>query len=480
MKNPYQTVLGASSFVIFAWIIWLSQPDFPLDDAYIVQHTVNGLYKGYEDRFINSSPTQGITSPAHVLLISIFAFFMPSEWAQIIVISVSLILYLLSIFHFSQINNTPISWSYTLVALSAIAGLNFNHLVNGLETGLAMTSIIWVLALFYSPIPKKFWHYSILGALPFIRPELGALSGVIFIRSLLLLKRQKDQNRQFFYIIIYILMGMLPFIIFLKLLGESLFPNTMSAKIYFFSEGCLPVNQKIRFLTDAIEFFIKNLGFSSVGFLGILFLRIRYIVIFIIIFLIAYYLRLPGALFHNWYRYLYILAPLAIIGWCGFICSPKSRISIPGKIMLFLAIITSFLSIPDNFEIYSRGINFSRTELAGAAKWIDKNLSDQSILLVHDAGYISLKGNQPLVDLVGLKTSQSISIHRNFTWQKCGRDPRAIDQIAHFSKAQYVVLLDDWDHIFRLKESLRITGWDVARVDIDRGNTKYKIYKITR
>jgi hypothetical protein len=100
------------------------------------------------------------------------------------------------------------------------------------------------------------------------------------------------------------------------------------------------------------------------------------------------------------------------------------------------------------------------------------------VIMVHDAGYISLRGSQPLIDLVGLKSPSSVEAHRRYTWTACRRDPRALDVIARASEAKYLVVLDDWDRIFELSAGLRRAGWSVLRADRERGATRYTVYRI--
>jgi len=125
-------------------------------------------------------------------------------------------------------------------------------------------------------------------------------------------------------------------------------------------------------------------------------------------------------------------------------------------------------------------IEFARIELAGVSDWVATHVPADAVVMVHDAGYISLQGRQPLVDLVGLKTPASVEAHRRFTWSQCRRDPRAMDAIARASGARYLVVLDDWDRIFELSAGLRQAGWSVLRADGERGATQYSVYRIAQ
>ena len=67
---------------------------FPLDDAYIVQHVVDGLILGAESRYADSTPMTGATSPLFVLLVYALAHIFEVTQAQLTVVIGSLVAYL--------------------------------------------------------------------------------------------------------------------------------------------------------------------------------------------------------------------------------------------------------------------------------------------------------------------------------------------------------------------------------------------------
>ncbi len=463
-----------------AWALWLRHPDFPLDDAYIVQHSVDGLFAGREDRFPDSTPLQGVTSPAHVVLISLFGIFVPTAWSQLVVVALAAIAYTLGVFRFAKVSGASEPWPELVTALSIIAGLSLYHLLNGLETGLAMAAIIWTMLWFRDPVPGRPINNVGLGVLPFIRPELGALSLLLFVREIWAVRKFDRAPSQVLRSSAWALIGAAPFALFLLLNGESLIPNSMSAKVYFFAEGCLPYTDKIRITINGVEQFALSLGPAGLGFFALLLSPLRFTgAAFLLVFMAAYTERIPGAIFHNWFRYPYILMPFAIVGWIALVTVDRRYVRQAGKALLLLAIAFGVFQSRDTWEKYEEGISISRIELAGVARWITSNLKEKDAILVHDSGYISLTGKQPLFDLVGLKTSSSILIHRQYTWGTCSRNPSAIDKIARESGARFLVVFTDWDQIFRLTDSLRRMGWTVTRADRSRGRTRYEVYQIT-
>ena len=473
-------VAGIGLLLSVLWAIWLGHPDFPLDDAYIVQHAVDGLFAGGETRFAGSAPLQGVTSPAHVLLVSLFRMLFPTAWSQLIAAALASMIYAIGVFRFAKTGGVSSAWAGILTVIALSAGLSLYQLLNGLETGLAMGAIIWAVFWFRSPVPERPAYNSILGALPFIRPELGAVSLLLFIREIWSLRRAPAGFSQLPRVIVWAATGAAPFVLFLLLNGASLIPNSMSAKVYFFAEGCLPVVAKIHTAGTAVEQFLLSLGLAGLGFLALLLSPWRLCgITFLLAFVAAYTERFPGALFHNWYRYPYVLIPFAVVGWTGFITCGQRHLRLAGKTLLVLTMALGVLQTIDTWRKYEEGISISRNELAGVSRWITSNLKESDVVLVHDSGYVSLSGKQPLVDLVGLKTPTSIAIHRQYTWASCSRSPLAIDMIARNSGARHFVVLTDWDQIFRLTDSLRLTGWTVTRSDRSRGRTRYEVYEIT-
>lgn len=480
MRQPVAWVLLAGLAVVVLWFIRLGQPDFPLDDAYIVQHSVDGLLHGGETRFAEATPIHGVTSPVHFLLMSVLGVLMPVAWGQMFIAGGATLLFIAGVFCLAHREGMTTLDSSMLTALSVLAGLSLFHFMNGLETGLAMAAISWTLIAYHAPSPRRAWHGCLLGLLPFIRPELGALSLCLFVRELWALRQSAGSNSRLLPVIGWPLIGSLIPLTFLLLVGGILFSNTMSAKMYFYAEGCLPLALKLQVSEMAATQFLLGLGLAGIGFLGLAVSRYRALsLLFIAVVLIAYILNFPGALLYNGHRYLYLLTPFMVTGWAAFLAVQGRVPLLVARSVLVLAILWAGYSLPGTIAAYDGSISLTRIELAGVSRWIAENLKDDAVILVHDAGYISLHGRQPLVDLVGLKTPSSVAVHRDTTWARCARDPQAIDTIARNGGARYFVVLDDWDRSFTLTASLRATGWKVERADSERGDTLYKIYRIT-
>ncbi|QTD45582.1 hypothetical protein [Ottowia testudinis] len=447
--------------------------NYALDDAYIVEHSVKGILINDESRFIKSTPWEGVTSPVYVALVTSMSLVMPLQLAHWVVGVVSTLL-LVSGWYlvFLRYSINPVA-SAVAVGTGIMAGMSFYQLNNGLETGLAMAAATWtLLALDYDVTPR--WGYILAGVQFFIRPELAALSGIFF--AIILARRSVGWKKGG---IIALCSFAIP-ATFIFLLTGALVSNTLSAKTYFFAEGCRPDALKLNFALSAVSSFIGSLGVFSIGFVFAILSRQRVALIFFaLIFFIAYYKIFPGALFHNYHRYLYLLLPIAIFGWAAYIGHKNRKISLSGYVLGAVASIFVVYSSGSAFRFYLEEVRVVSLDNLQMSHWVERHVPQGSVVMVHDAGKISTVGEQPLVDLVGLKSAYSMAVHRQTTFKNCQRIPEAISNIAKNARASYMVVTADWDRIFGISQSLEYAGWSVERADTERGNSIYRVYKIT-
>jgi uncharacterized membrane protein len=274
--------------------------------------------------------------------------------------------------------------------------------------------------------------------------------------------------------------GAAPIALFLLASGQPIIPNTVSAKALFFAEGCRPLLAKEQFALSILFDGLVIMGLASLGFAAAVVSRFRWVAVgFFVALFVAYSLTLPGALAHNHHRYLYILIPLAIAGWASVMGVQDQRLRQGAWAGLGVALLVSTITFGGTWANYTRGLAISRVELRGVSEWVRDNVPETATVLVHDAGYISEVGRQPLVDIVGLKTLSSTDAHRAFTWPTCGPDARAINLIAGRAGASYMVVLKDWDALFHFTTGLESRGWTLERADAARGDTMYEVYRLT-
>ncbi len=476
-----QWIIVGAAISLVGWVWWWGGGLFPMDDAYIVAHAVEALHRGAEWRYPDGGVLDGVTSPVHVFLIYLLSFAFSVATSQMLVIGGAVVFYLLGLYRLSLICGCSQFFAAVLAIVGLLVGHTFYQLFNGLETGLAMAVVTWSLVLFYRPIPERLWLFVLLGAMPFVRPELVALSSILFLRALVSLRGRQDGNSVLLCILMWGALGGLPWFALLFWFTGSPIPNTVSAKLYFFAEGCAPFLAKLQYISGALSNIVMLGGLLLIGGVMLLFHRLRFVVlVFVILFLLSYTLRFPGALYHNWYRYIHLFAPFVVFGWAIWLAAESRRLRGAGAVMLAVAVGLSLSGFQRVLWGYGEGIRITQDELGGVADWVAEHVPASSVVLVHDAGFISSRGEQPLVDVVGLKTASSVDVHRYTTWGMCARYAGAISHIAERSKAEYFVVLNDWDRSFGLTESLRITGWRVRRMDSDRGDSMYKVYQIVK
>lgn len=446
--------------------------NYALDDAYIVEHSVNGILAGHESRFIRSTPWEGVTSPAYVGSVALLSLLVPVELSHWVISTLSTLLLASGWYLLCRRHSLGSPLTIAVVVVSLLVGMTYYQLTNGLETGMAIAAFTWTLiALDFDRPPD--WGYALAGIQCLIRPELSALSAIFAIYII-----AKRPAGWLMGLLITLFFFVIP-ILLLFFVSGALLPNTLSAKTYFFAEGCRPDPFKFAFVLSAFGTFVSSIGLFAAGFAMAIISRQRLVLFsFAALFLFAYFEKFPGALFHNHSRYLYLLLPIAVSGWIACL-GHKDRIlrlcsAALGAIVAFSVLYSSGSS----FRLYVDEVRRTSEDNFQMTQWVARHVPQQAIILVHDAGRISTVGEQPLVDLVGLKSSYSVEVHRRTTFEECRRVPEAISEIARHAEASYMVVTSDWDRIFGLTESLRRTGWSVERADSDRGDSIYKVYRI--
>jgi hypothetical protein len=471
------TIVAAFLFLFISLTIWLNMPVYPIDDAYITLHNAEVLLTGIDKNYQNVSPLSGATSLLHLLLI---ALVMPvfGDWASWIIAWFSIILFALAILKLAMFYKIPVQFSYCLLVVVFTSGLIWYQLLNGLETGFSMALIAWmiVLALGGGYQRSNKLLACILGFSFFVRPEIIILSGLIFLwkfsdgfSELSFFNKTRD-------LCFYALLGFLPFASYMLYEIGSVVPLTIEAKKVYFAEGSGDFWYKSQVGLEGISDFFLQIGFFSFGLLFLPLSNIgRTCLIFIVVFYGMFMLDFPGGLHHYFYRYQYLFIPIMALGLVSALASKKRFIVLFGYIVLFLSLIFSIYNFRENFRIYMRSNDFTKTELASLADWVNKSIPKDKVVLIHDAGYVAHFTDSKLVDFVGLKTPDSIAYHKNLTMPSKGEQRIvAIERIARMSHASYLIMRDGWESVFSVAQGLKYRGWKVDRVRVGA----YVVYQI--
>lgn len=460
--------------LLFAWT--LTTPElgrYPLDDAYIVDHAVAGIAAGHETRFMGSTPWLGVTSPVFTELLALLALLVTIPVGHAVLSIISAVSFVAGLYVYGRQKSLHPLFLYIFIATVVFSGSIFFQLLNGIETALAMSGVIWsFFVLEYAS--ESLFGYILIGALYFIRPELGVLSAIFTIQ--IFYKKSPGWHKK----IAVISTTALVLSLAQYQLSGQLLPNTVNAKVFFFAEGCRSAAFKSDFMFKAIHQFLGSLELVSFGFVLLLLARSRLaIAVFMCVFAFAYYLWFPGALYHNHFRYLSIFVPLCWIGWIAGLTSSSQSVRF---LSFVLAIVASLATLPDmvhTIQAYREETATLFQDNYSMAEWVSRHVPPKAIILIHDAGLISTIGTQPLIDLVGLKSPSASVINKRILYKECRRDPAALNDIALQGGASYLIVDRDWDRIFKLTSALQTDGWRVQRVDVERGKSFYEVFHIT-
>jgi hypothetical protein len=476
--NKRQAIYVASTVLLIAlfFTVWIADPIYPIDDAYITLHNAKALLSGHDYNYDNISPLAGSTSLIHLLLVAM-AMPLMGDWSSWFVAWLAATLFALGILKLAGSYRLTIFSSYLLVAVALSSGLVWYQLLNGLETGLAMAFIVWLLAFASEAKESSLKACGFLAGLsPFIRPEMVALSGLIILWETELLIRKDGDIDQVKILFLYALLGFAPFAVFSIWQVGSIFPLTIDAKRAFFSEDSGDFFYKLDVVLNGIKLFFKQIGFLSLGLLILPFTSLGRICLgFMAVFYVVYFLQLPGALHHYFFRYQYIFLPILLIGAVTVLSSEKKFIRIVGFGVGLLALFFSVYSFKSNLLYYTNSNSFTKNELEPLSAWTNANIPASQTILIHDAGYMAYFTNFRLVDFVGLKTPSAIALHKHLTNPSSGQKRiDAIEIIAKQADAHYLIMRDGWENAFGVAQGLKSRGWIVEMIRPGA----YQTYKI--
>lgn len=445
-------------------ILLFVRPSLPLDDAYITLHNARTLLAGGADPvYAGSTALTGATSAVHLTLIAILGLAIPLELASKLVTLAAILLYAAGlIVLLRRLQCPPVARAVLLIA-GLMVGYMPYHLLNGLESGLAVAAIVWGLAL----IDSK-WLPLLCGTMPFVRPELAFLAAPLFFYRCWLDRR--DLRRLVFNGALA-LAAALPWLILYTVYTGWPIPNTGGAKVAFFAEATLGWRARWEIL----------LGVVISGLLGPLWLSIPALarrpaglcaLVFLICWLGLTAFVFPGGLHHNWFRYVSMVLPALLLGW-AIIFARKAAWH---PLLLALLLGWTLFTGASGVRIY---LDRSHTEaLDRAAQFIGAKLPRDSVILVHDAGYLAWAlPDHRLVDVVGLKSAASMEWHRRYTAQTGNRDV-ALNGIATGATAQYLVALADPPGFWgELALALKRSGWTLQPLSPVK-DYEYVVYRI--
>jgi hypothetical protein len=250
----------------------------------------------------------------------------------------------------------------------------------------------------------------------------------------------------------------------------SAFPNTGSAKVFFFAEASEPLSVRA-------QVFFAALGYSLIGplFVGLLGLRFTPIGWCCLAFLIAWLgtalVTLPGGLMHNWFRYCSLMIPILILGWAEL----TNRFPAYARSALLLIGGWSFITGLAGLAIY-----LDTSDVTARQKMVDEavqNVPTDALIMVHDAGYIAWAAPRfKLVDAVGLKSPARSNWGEAVAATEKTRADFVV-QTATTSGPNYFIGLDDDPFWNRLGSYLTQSGWKLDR--LAGSGRDYSLYRLS-
>jgi len=450
--------------VAIAWLITPSAP--PLDDAYIVVHSGDALRLGRDSAYGVPALT-GITSPAFLLLVLISQSIAGSLGGLRIAVALGVVAYTVGVWSLARAAGADAARRWLAIVAALTAGPVAINLVNGLETGWACALILWSLVGILDRRPLLVGLTS--GILPAVRPDLAPMSMVLVAIA------AWRETRLALRTIAIAAIALLPFVLWVHSNTGVWWPTTMAAKRWFFAEGCLGDTAKISMTARALLTWTAATAPIAAGLIVAVRDRMGQLLSIAAVFVIAVYCwSLPGALFHNEFRYVVpILTPIGVYGFTRLAAIETWPATVTAIIVIAVGCITT--------PAYVGGRRADAAELKNIAAWSRVNIPSGARVLVHDAGVISTIEQLTPIDLVGLKTPASIDAHRRLTWPSCGVERgRAINDIARAAKPDYFIVLNRWDEIFHFTIDLEKNGWELTTIKPSSklSERSYAVYRL--
>jgi hypothetical protein len=471
--QPYWLLGLAVLVAAAAWTVAFGRPVFPLDDAYITLHNAQVLREGTDPNY-GVSPLIGATSSAHLLLVAALAGLVGISWGGAAATWLSIALYLSGLLFVARRCALPSLETAALLVLGACSGMSAYHLLNGLETGLAMAAVVWAMAFAAGP-PTRLLP-ALLGVMPFIRPELSLLAGPLFIRQAWMRWRGGTPHAIIDDLAVLTLAAA-PWLVWIWLETGSIIPQSIAAKRAYFAQAEQPWLVKAFLTFQALGPFVWHVGPLLLGLFALGKAPAgRIALLFIAAVLVLFGAAMPGGLHHNDSRYLYVLSPLLIVGLAHLGIQPAYRGWSWRTVLVVAAALYAIATTPMHLQRYVDDIAFTRTEHEGLAEWVQRNLPARARIAVHDAGYLAFATDRQLIDIVGLKTPNSRRVHEARTAPSGGADRgAALAQILLETQSEYVIVLRQWDSIFAITDGLRAAGVELAPVRTDGA---YQVFRI--
>lgn len=480
--GDYSAYWIACIAVVVAWVlmrVMRPTPWFPLDDAYITIHSAQVLHWGFDPNFPGVAALYGATSAPFLSLEYVLQFMLSPLYAADTACWLSVLAYTAGLVYLTRRLRLGRYESAGVVALGLASSFVPVHLLNGLETGLALAGVTWTLALGSGERPKTRWAAFASGCTAAIRPDLAPFA--LFMLVAITYEEWRRERwlvsravREFFLLVGFAALPALPFCLwYLKETGFP-YPLTGLAKQYYFASGRLPASRKLMPLA--------MLGVFGVSCCPLLFGVIaswrsaiaKAILAFMAVMGMIAFRALPDTFAFNLFRYPMVLVPMLVWG-VAFWVSQTEKTDARG-LMTGCLIWCALLLYPVGISSYVHACRMCNDAEHELVHWCRGSLPEDSKLLVQDAGYIAYGSRFRVVDYVGLKTPEAIALNREYTWPSAGaRRAEVIATLSRRENAQYLVVDLHDAPTNALPKQLAALGW---RLEALKPDGYYAVYRL--
>lgn len=436
---------------------------FPIDDSYITLTAARNIAEHNLFAVNPNYPLAGITSPLHAGLVGMLGKLIAVETASRVIGLLFFLLLVVGVFIWARQLGGSLPFAAMAGAIVTLSGPMAFSSLNGLETAQFAALLIWTFVAFELARERVGFLY-LMGALTGLailtRPEGWFLAAVVF--TVMGLRCLIWQRQRLLHVVLAGLLALAvvaPYLIANTMYHDALFPITVSAKKYFFSDGCRPLWKKfiIVLMTSWLALGPFTLAVPLLGW-SKNFLKRVYPLLFVVLFYGAYLTQFPGALGHYWGRYQHPLMPFLIVGIVlGFerLMNKLQRseawlrrlVGISLAVFLFLA---TAVGGKMEQQIYRNALGNSQMFLMTITDWIRNHSEPGDVIATHDVGALYYFGERPVLDLVGLADPEVAEMYRNEPDLCAGKLTRrlALYKLVRDRAPKIVYFCPNWDDWF--------------------------------
>jgi len=416
-------VLATGSYV--AWSARVYRVGFPLDDAWIHQTYARNLAMRGEWAFLPGRPSAGSTSPLWTVLLALghTVFIDPRAWAFLLGAAALAATAVLAM-RWARRRLGGMTWAGPAVALTVLLEWHLVwSAVSGMETILLAGLAVAAFAVIQAEHPRPFLTGVLVGVGVWIRPDaltlLGPAGWDAWTRPG---RRLRSSIRDCLLLIAGAACTLIPYLVFLRLIGGTWWPSTFYAKqaeyaVLTHASLWLRLVGVVRaplagaggllaigLVLEAYDL-VRNRRWSQLG-----------PALWAAGYLVLYALRLPVAYQHGRYQ-IPILPTLIVLGWCGaapwLAAGAAGARWIAGRAWVGAMAIVLALFFVLGGRAYALDVAIIESEMVDTARWVADETEPAAIVAAHDIGALGYFGGRSLVDLAGLTDPDLIPILRD-------------------------------------------------------------------